>query len=790
MAGTTPRQQRYTLIAVAKRSGIGWVRYRPWRVLMVACLIAGITAIAVGEAGALSSIAPEHTVCAVPISTTHGCAPYRLTGTVSTPSPPAPSPSSTFVEHLVFTGAVSYTITLGRSYPYGCLQPPAPGVSNPNVRQVAVIEASQSVTPAGLGIVIPSNGAPGTYQTGSSIQMAYNNGPEVADVSAHLPTPGGTRGYDSISFFQLPGAPLDGPYTNGTVVVDQSGQSGSIDTDLYVSDDLNRQHLPAPEHVTGTWRCAGAPPSPPTTGPSQHLSPGGKGQAKVTGVGNCVAPTGSTSSVAAFWDSARSPTAVAPIPPNATDAVVSYSVPQTAGVGVHRVTFACWTPATGAGAPLAVVTVNVTGNGPSSSGSSRTQLSQAVPAPAQVSRSLTALLGSLALTVFMVLVVGFPAELFNKTVEENHEDIHKWFRWIDLLRRRARRVRWARVLGRRLSRQRPQLVIFAVVAAVLSSLVDPEVLHVCDNGGSACNGTSWALKATQMFLGFLVAIPLTVMVYGYTEEAASRAMSGKASKLRALPLGLIAAGAFAGWSALGAFLPGYVYGLIAGYADLEERKLKRREEGLAVLFGGLAVLAMSLLVWTTWTRVHNAAGQSGAGFWLLTLDTLFAQLILLGVQAVVFGLMPFEFLAGSKLWRWSRLAWLGVYGAAAFIYIHVLVVSAVDTVGKAQAGRLEASVVALFLGFGLFSVTFWGYFKLRRAYGDRTHSDDSMPDEHSPRAEREPHESDSHEATRASVADETDLPVARHGIHSGHDAGATGEKGGALESHGDVNEEV
>jgi hypothetical protein len=374
-------------------------------------------------------------------------------------------------------------------------------------------------------------------------------------------------------------------------------------------------------------------------------------------------------------------------------------------------------------APLTLVAVS------SPSGrTALTQLSQSLPSPRQVAveiaRDPTVLLHGLALAVFMLLLVGFPAELFNKTLEDedNYAEVRRWFRWRRRLPRLVPRIPIPARMARLGSRPGVQFAAFCVVAAALTALVDPDVLHYCQGGELVCAGDWWR-KTLEVFIGFLVAIPVTTLVYGVPEEAVTRTASGQASRLRVLPLALLAAALFAAWSAVGQFLPGYVYGLVAGYAALRTRQPSERDEGLAVLFGGTAVLAVSVLMWLTWGPVRDAAEGDEAGFAILSLNAMLSQLVVLGVQVVVFGLMPFTFLAGAKLKRWKTWVWGALYGTAALFYAVVLVISTRDTLGKARATNDEVVVIGLFLGFGALSILFWGYFRLRARYRERATSE-------------------------------------------------------------------
>ncbi len=67
------------------------------------------------------------------------------------------------------------------------------------------------------------------------------------------------------------------------------------------------------------------------------------------------------------------------------------------------------------------------------------------------------MLRSLTLAAAFVLLIGFPAEIFNKTFEKNKDTIHRWFRWLPTHRIADLRIPAA-----------AQLAVFAVIAAALT----------------------------------------------------------------------------------------------------------------------------------------------------------------------------------------------------------------------------------------------------------------------------------------------------------------------------------
>jgi hypothetical protein len=305
-------------------------------------------------------------------------------------------------------------------------------------------------------------------------------------------------------------------------------------------------------------------------------------------------------------------------------------------------------------------------------------------APREVPTSLGRVLRSAALAMALVLLVGFPAEIFNKTLEENYDEIRSWFD-----RRRPGRRAWR-------IPQSAQVALFAVLSALLLCLVDPSAAP--------------DRKTVALVLGFLVAVPLMMLYFEQPMEAYYTRVSGLLSTLRVLPLALAVAVACALLSRLAHFQPGYVYGLFAGYAALRDRRLASAQEGRGVLIGALWALGVSVLAWLVWgASVSRAAAGPHPSFGLLVLDATLSSMFVLGVEGIVFALIPLHFLYGHKLARWSRTTWAIMFGVGVFGWIHILLDTKTEEAGVAPL----ASMLILFGAFGAFSVAFWAYFRYR-----------------------------------------------------------------------------
>lgn len=303
-------------------------------------------------------------------------------------------------------------------------------------------------------------------------------------------------------------------------------------------------------------------------------------------------------------------------------------------------------------------------------------------------QSLRRVVIAFGLAVLLVLLIGFPAQIFESTLEKNYERV------VGPIRRARRRWRTPRL---------PRPIVFAgfvVLAAALYALTDPTFGRDRDQT---------VLDTVLDAVGFLVAIPLVTLAFEVPVELYSRRGRRQRATFQVLPLALIVAVACALLSFVGHFQPGYVYGLIAGYAALRTRRLSSAESGRAVLVGAATVFSIVLLCWVAWGPIDDAlksSGGIGAGHRIL--DSVLATTVVVGVQALAFQLLPMTFLDGKALATWSRRSWQIVYAIVLFSLIFVTFWPRTRNEG---VDPQVISVVALFIGFGAFSLAFWAYFR-------------------------------------------------------------------------------
>ncbi|MFC6085963.1 FGLLP motif-containing membrane protein [Sphaerisporangium aureirubrum] len=280
--------------------------------------------------------------------------------------------------------------------------------------------------------------------------------------------------------------------------------------------------------------------------------------------------------------------------------------------------------------------------------SPRSLVSRAVPAPDELTLTARVLVGSAVFAGLIMLLLGFPAELFNKTFENSKGIGTRWRRLRDLRAALGRLPMWL---------QFGVASLAATGLALFAGQVDP---------------WNWRTAVAQ-----LVAVVVVTLTFTMVGEAILHWTSRDRGRFRLLPGGLVVAACFALVSRMLGLTPGYVYGLITTYVYVDDRgeEAERGTEedgGRAVLVAAVATLGLSLMCWLVWTPVDAAADRGNLADLVLLGDATLASIFVTGVQTVLFGLIPLPFLDGHKLTRWSWTLWGVVMAVAAFAFVYIV----------------------------------------------------------------------------------------------------------------------
>jgi hypothetical protein len=311
---------------------------------------------------------------------------------------------------------------------------------------------------------------------------------------------------------------------------------------------------------------------------------------------------------------------------------------------------------------------------------------------------LGASLGSLVnalITVGLILLITFPSQLFNRTYDENHTRIRAWWEqrmhWLGRMRKREAHV----------DPSRRGLLSFTVVlgaGGVLAATLDP--------------GFGMNLRSLALFIGAVLAIAA-----GVTVSALAAGMYRRTNhhvghwRLRALPSALLIAVACVLVSRITDFQPGYLYGLIGGVVFTG--RLNAVQEGHEVAVASVGTLAVSIAAWLLWVPVSSAAAADPSSFGLALVENFLAALFLSGMVGLVISLVPLRFLPGERVAQWHWGAWAALFGVACLAVIEVMLRPQTRTAHQSVAPFW--TTLGLFLAFGVASVVFWVYFKVRSA---------------------------------------------------------------------------
>ena len=353
------------------------------------------------------------------------------------------------------------------------------------------------------------------------------------------------------------------------------------------------------------------------------------------------------------------------------------SVPGNAEKGRHVVTSSC-----DASGDLVVQTASFD---VLSTSVHRPAFVTALPLPGQISFDPGRLLLSAALAMGVILLIAFPFELFNSTMEENYDEIRSWVglppRDVNATTTRSRGV---------------SFIALTAVAAVVCGFLSPDF---------GLNMTSLVL-----FVGMFVALVIMAVVFSLPADFGIHRQVGEWGKLNFLPGSLLVSIVLVGMSRLLDFQPGYFYGALAGLAF--RSALSEKVQGKMTAANWLFSLVVSVAAFFLRAPVASAAAEPGASILWIGLEVCLVMIFLWGVEGLAVAMLPMRFLDGRKVFHWSRTAWALLFFLGLFATVHVLLQPGSGYVGE-TSGEVTIGVMVLYALFGLGSAAFWAYFRFR-----------------------------------------------------------------------------
>jgi hypothetical protein len=296
---------------------------------------------------------------------------------------------------------------------------------------------------------------------------------------------------------------------------------------------------------------------------------------------------------------------------------------------------------------------------------------------------------SLLLALLFLLLAAFPSQLLNKTLEANYAEVSGWFAF-------GGRIGAAVRDGlARFWRRRSGLIVFVILSAVLYGFLSPEF--------------GPTLESAASLIGILLGLAVVITAFEVPLVLFYRRLLNERGRLKVQPLTIFVGIACVAISRIADFQPGYLYGLVVGYVFAQS--LPTRDEGRANALTGVWMLAISLVAWLALPIAEtNLASQPLLD---VAVSAGLATIFIGGLEGLLFELVPLRFLRGETVFAWHRGLWALLFLAAAFTFAHILLTPSTGYLGSTRTSPLLAAVI-LFVSFGVFSVSFWAYFRFRR----------------------------------------------------------------------------
>ncbi|MGO9343869.1 MAG: FGLLP motif-containing membrane protein, partial [Acidimicrobiales bacterium] len=332
-------------------------------------------------------------------------------------------------------------------------------------------------------------------------------------------------------------------------------------------------------------------------------------------------------------------------------------------------------------------------------------IATSLSSPGQAFSSIGRTLENAAIAGAAVLLITFPAQMFNATLDENYDEILAiWRRFLWRVRGKKGPAQKRPVRPEQKTDRKRELAVFAAVilgGAFIGGFRDP---HIGFNSASVAN----FLATLAAFLVLIAAPAAAAMAY--------RKVRGRPTNvtLHALPAGIAIAALTVFVSRVTDFQPGYLYGIVCGIAFAH--RLVKSEEGHVVTFESAATLVVSLLAWLLFVPVNQAALRPGSNFGVALVDDWLASIVVGGLVGIAIGLLPLRFLPGGTLFHWNRFAWAILIGIPIFGIVGIMLN---PSSGPAHPGSAPVvTAIVLFVVFGGTSVAFRQYFAHRHPSGD------------------------------------------------------------------------
>ncbi len=338
-----------------------------------------------------------------------------------------------------------------------------------------------------------------------------------------------------------------------------------------------------------------------------------------------------------------------------------------------------------------------------------------IPTPREALLPLKTLAVNGGIAAAVAMLLTFPSQLFNTTLQQNYGDITLWWR------KKLRPLR--RLRGRSLAPGDGESALGTLVSSApagRASFLEKRwvfaAVFLLGALANAFNDGHFGLTlsslvtfiAVTLSLGIGVSVPVVIGTIYHTKRHGSAPR-----KLIAIPAGLALAAVMVVFSRLINFEPGYLYGLVCGVVFT--RELPSNEKGHVAALGILTTLVLSVVSWAIWVPVNAAALRANPFVGVVLADDLLGALFVSGLVGSFFGMIPIKGLPGWTIKQWNVWAWVAGFAITVLGLFQILL-----RPGIAGHGHRPLIVsIILFVAFGVGSIAMHEHFdrKERRALG-------------------------------------------------------------------------
>lgn len=241
-------------------------------------------------------------------------------------------------------------------------------------------------------------------------------------------------------------------------------------------------------------------------------------------------------------------------------------------------------------------------------------------------------------------------------------------------------------------------VVLAVLAAsLIAAFLDPAFGLV--------------VESLPTFAGFLAGLTVVLVAFELPPLLLRWRSTGEIGHLRVLPWTLVLAAVFVLISRLADLQPGYLYGIVLGVTFT--RGVGPDVEGREAAASMLVTLAAALGAWVLLGDLRSG-GLPVVAPAAVALETTAVAVVVAGLEAVAFGMLPIRFLPGRVIYAWNRPVWAAIFAFGLFAFVQLLIGPSNGYLVDLEPAAWLAAL-GVFAAFGAFSLLFWAWFRFRPA---------------------------------------------------------------------------